>query len=136
MPPTRAVSGEEVYYCPVCNRPFDRADKLFDLALASHEKSHAPQRNNPANMIQYDDESLTWCCKLCGDSLHIGEFTARQKVITHCREKHGGMPASSTPDMARGGGGGTRSGFGGRLADIAEDIGDALGGAIGRLLND
>ncbi|QBZ72129.1 hypothetical protein SEA_KRADAL_243 [Streptomyces phage Kradal] len=119
------MSDDDTYLCPVCGKPFDKADRLFDLAISAHEKDHAPQRNNPANMIRYDEDALMWVCKLCGHQLHIGEFTARQKVITHCREAHGSTTASSAPVTARGGRPG-RSGPGGKAVDLAEDVGEAI----------
>lgn len=134
--------GDDTYPCPVCGKPFDRSDKLFDFAIAAHEKDHAPQRNNPANMILWHDDSLMWCCKLCGDPLHIGEFTARQKAISHCREKHGSMTASpfSAPVTARGGrGSGSSRGFGEAVGDIVEDCAEGIGKvfkAIGEAVGD
>jgi ribosomal protein L37AE/L43A len=119
------VSDEGIYLCPVCGKPFDSTDRLFDWAISAHEKDHAPQRNNPANMIRHNENALMWVCKLCGDPLHPGEYTARQKVITHCREKHGSTTASSVPVTARGGRRG-RSGPGGKAVDLAEDVGEAI----------
>jgi hypothetical protein len=128
-----AVADERTHLCPQCGKPFDLDDKLFDFAIAAHEKDHTPGRNSPADLIRYDDDALMWVCKICGDPLHIGEFTARQQVITHCREKHGSLPASSAPVTARGGR--RSSGHGGHREGIAETIGDALedsADAIGR----
>lgn len=136
------MSGDDTYFCPVCAKPFDKSDRLFDFAIAAHEKDHAPQRNNPANMILWHDDSLMWCCKLCGEDLHIGEFTARQKVITHCREKHGSTTAgsSSAPVTARGGRGSSGSrGFGEAVGDIVEDCAEGIGKvfkAIGEAVGD
>lgn len=130
------------YFCPVCGKPFDRTDRLFDFAIAAHEKDHAPQRNNPANMIRYDDDSLMYVCKPCGYPLHIGEYTARQKAITHCREVHGAAMASSTSVTAGGGRGrgGSRDSEGvveTVLDAVGEGLsaaGDAIGGAVGKVL--
>lgn len=134
--------GDETYRCPVCAKPFDTADKLFDFAIAAHAKDHTPQRNNAANLIRFEEDGLMWVCKLCGDPLHIGEFSARQQAVTHCRVKHGSLPHSSAPVTARGG----RSGSGGKVRDSAKDgfldgvgdvVGDALGGigrAVGKVL--
>lgn len=134
------MSGEGIYLCPVCDKPFDTEDRLFDFALSAHTKEHEPSRNNPANLVRYDDESLMWVCKLCGDPLHPGEYTAHQKVISHCRSKHGSVPGSSAPVTARGGGSGNRRSGAGRVLDVVEDIGeaigDAVGGALGKILGD
>lgn len=129
----------DVYRCPVCGKPFDRLDKLVDFAIAAHEKDHAPGRNSPANMIRYDESSLMWVCKICGDPLHAGEITARQAVIGHCREVHGSVTASSAPVTARGGRG--KGSSNSRGEDILEAIGeglgavgDAIGGGVGKAL--
>ncbi len=134
---------ENTYFCPVCAKPFDRGDKLSDFALAAHEKDHKPERNNPANMIRYDDESLMWVCKICGAPMHIGEYSARQAVIGHCREIHGSTTASSASVTAGGG----RRGRSNRdsegvvdtvldaVGDGLEAAGDAIGGAVGNALD-
>jgi hypothetical protein len=122
----------DTYHCPVCGKPFDLGDKLFDFAIAAHEKDHKPENNNPANLIKYDQNSLMWCCNLCGDPLHMGEFTARQKVIGHCRTKHGALfsGSSSTPVTARGGrGSGSRS-----VGEVAEDVGEAIVDGVSRVI--
>lgn len=124
------MSDDDTYICPVCGKPFDKNDRLFDLAISAHEKDHSPQRNSPANMIRWDESGLMWVCKLCGCPLHIGEYTARQQVITHCREAHGSTTASSAPVTARGGGSG-RSGVGGKAVDLAEDVGEAIADGVG-----
>jgi hypothetical protein len=118
------------YNCPVCNKPFDPLDKLFDFAITSHEKEHDPSRNTPASMIRYDETSLVWICILCGEPLHAGELSARQAVIGHCREKHGSLPVSSAPVTAGGGRPG-RSGAGGRTLDIAGDVAEVIGDVLG-----
>lgn len=132
------TSESGVYRCPVCNRPFDLTDGLVDFAIASHEKGHAADRNGPASMIRYEENGLVWVCKLCGDPLHIGEYSARMAVVTHCREKHGQSFGSSAPVTARGGRSKGRSGFG-RVADAVEDAVegavDAVGAALGKLLD-
>lgn len=128
------MSGEEnTYLCPVCGKPFDTDDRLFDFAIAAHEKDHTPGRNNPANMIRYDASALMWVCKLCGDPLHPGEFTARQRVIGHCRVKHDSVTGSpsSAPVTARGGSRGSSSRG---VGDIAEDVGEAIVDGIGRVV--
>lgn len=123
---------EDTYLCPVCGKPFDKDDRLFDFAIAAHEKDHTPGRNNPANMIRYDESALMWACKLCGDPLHPGEFTARQRVIGHCRVKHDSVTGSpsSAPVTARDGSRGSSSRG---VGDIAEDVGEAIVGGIGRV---
>lgn len=118
------MGDERTSTCPVCGKPFDLDDKLYDFAIAAHEKDHTPGRNNPADLIRYDDDALMWVCKICGDPLHIGEFTARQQVITHCRDEHGSLPASSAPVTA---GGGRKSGG---HAHRGEGIGEAIGEII------
>ncbi len=131
------------YHCPVCGKPFDRGDRLFDFAIASHEKDHSPGRNNPANMIRYDEDSLLWVCKLCGDPMHIGEYTARQQIITHCREVHGSVTASSASVTAGGGRGGrSKRDSDGIVDNVLDAVGDglelageAIGGAVGRTLD-
>lgn len=134
------MSTEDTYYCPVCDKPFDRDDRLFDLAVSTHEKSHSPSRNSPENLILFKEEGLIWVCKLCGDPLHAGEFTARQMVIAHCRQKHGSLPASSAPVTAGGGrSGGSGSGsrnFGDVVEGIAEAVVNGVGSAIGKLFGD
>lgn len=127
------------YECPVCGKPFDRGDGLFDFAVSAHEKDHSPGRNNPANMIRWSDEDLMWVCKLCGDPMHVGEYTARQQVITHCREVHGSVTASSAPVTARGGRGRKSGDSRGEdildaIGDGLEAAGDAIGGAVGKVL--
>lgn len=122
------------YLCPVCGKPFDTTDRLFDFAIAAHEKDHRPEKNNPANMIRYDEETKLWVCKLCGDWLHTGEFNARQKSISHCREEHGSVPGSSSsaPVTARGGRG---SGSGSRgIGELAENVGEAIVDGVGRAI--
>lgn len=132
------MSDEGVYTCPVCEKPFDRRDGLFDFAVSAHEKEHRPQNNNAANMIRYDDASLMWVCKLCGAPLHPGEYTARQMVIGHCRVMHDSVTggSSSAPVTARGGRG---SGSGSRtvgeiVSDVAEDVGEAIVEGLGKAL--
>lgn len=123
---------DDTYLCPVCGKPFDTQDRLSDFAIAAHEKDHRPERNNPANMIRYDESGLTWVCKLCGDPLHPGEFTARQQVVGHCRVKHNSVTGSSSsaPVTARGGSRGSSTSRG--IGDIAEDVGEAIVDGIGR----
>lgn len=131
------------YFCPVCGKPFDRGDKLSDFAFAAHEKDHAPERNNPANMIRYDEYSLMWVCKICGGPMHIGEYSARQAVVGHCREVHGSVTASSSPVTAGGGRRGRSDRDPGGVVDTVLDVvgeglgmaGDAIGGAIGKALD-
>ena len=52
----------DTYHCPVCGKPFDLGDKLFDFAIAAHEKDHKPENNSPANYhacaIDLDDPSV------------------------------------------------------------------------------
>jgi ribosomal protein L37AE/L43A len=132
------VSADDTYFCPDCAKPFDTADRLFDFALAAHVKQHEPSRNNPANLIKYNDDTLMWCCKLCGAPLHPGEYTARQSVISHMRHIHGSTTASSAPVTAggsrRSGRSGSR-GIGDAIGDIAESIGDAIGSTIGKIFD-
>ena len=128
-----AADGD-TYRCPVCGKPFDLTDRLFDFAISAHEKDHRPENSNPANMIRYDDGSLMWCCKICDAPLHAGEYTARQMIIGHCRAAHdsaiGG--SSSAPVTARGGRG---SGSGSRgLGELAEDVGEAIVDGVGRVV--
>lgn len=130
----------DTYRCPVCDKPFDMTDRLADFALSAHMKDHAPERNNPANLIRFETEGLMWTCKLCGAPLHAGEFTARQMVIGHCRVMHGSVPGSSAPVTAgggRSGGSGSRGkGIANAIGDIAEDVFGAIGGALGKILGD
>lgn len=135
-------ADEDTYLCPTCGKPFDKTDRLFDFAIAAHEKDHTPQRNNPANMIRWSEDGLMWCCILCGAPIHIGEYTARQMIIGHCRVVHGSTTgsSSSTPVTARGGrgsGNGSRS-VGEFIGDVAEDAAevviDGLGRAAGAIL--
>lgn len=134
------MNADSTYHCPTCNKPFDRNDGLFAFAFSAHEKQHALSQSRPENLIRFEEDGLMWVCKICGDPLHIGEFSARQKVITHCREKHGSLPASSAPVTAGGGragksGSGSRS-FGEAVEDIAEAVIDGVGSVIGKLLGD
>lgn len=136
-----STADDGLYTCPECGKPFDRLDGLFDFAIAPHEKSHKAQYRNPANLIRYDQAGLMWHCKICGDPLHAAEFTAQMQAISHCNEKHGGLPASTAPVTARGGrgkGSGSRS-LADVVGDIAEDVGEAIGkafDAIGDIFGD
>lgn len=125
----------DVYRCPVCAKPFDRTDDLFDFAVAAHEKGHAASRNDPSNLIALNGEG-TWCCTLCGHPFGAAEEFARIAVIGHARQKHGSTPASSAPVTARGGTRAGGAGFGRRIGDLVEDVGEALGNAIGKILGD
>lgn len=131
-------ADEDTYLCPACGKPFDETDRLFDFAIAAHEKQHAVNRNSPADLIRFEEDGLMWVCKICGDPLHIGEFTARQKVISHCNEKHGSLPGPSIPVTARDGrrrGSGSSRGFGEAVGDLAEAVAESIGNAIGKLLD-
>lgn len=133
------TADPSVYNCPTCGKPFDRKDGLVNFAIASHEKDHRADRNSPANMIRYDEDGLMWVCKLCGDPMHNGEYSARVAIVTHAREKHGQTFGSSAPVTARGGSsGGRRSGLG-RVADAVEDaveaVLDGVGNALGKLMD-
>lgn len=127
------MPASSVYRCPVCGKLFDRADELFDFALAAHEKDHAASRNDPSNLIVLSDQDV-WCCKLCRHPFGIFEASARIAVIAHARDKHGSAPASSAPDMTRGGRGqASRSGskgLGKRIEDGVEAVFDFLGDII------
>lgn len=135
-------TDEDTYLCPTCGKPFDKTDRLFDFAIAAHEKDHTPQRNNPANMIRWNEDSLMWCCVLCGAPIHIGEYTARQMIIGHCRVVHDSVTAgsSSAPVTARGGRGSSGSrGFGEAVGDLVEDAAEGIGKvfkAIGNAIGD
>lgn len=132
----------DTYHCPICGKPFDTTDRLFDFAIAAHEKDHTPQRNSPANLIVYKGDSLMWCCKLCGAPLHQGEFTARQMIVGHCRAAHDAVPgggSSSAPVTARGGRGSGSRGFGEAVGDVIEDAAEGIGKvfkAIGEAIGD
>lgn len=133
------TSESEIYRCPVCEKPFDRKDGLFDFAIAAHEKDHRADRNGPSSMIRYDEASEMWACKLCGDPLHRAELSARLSVVTHSREKHGQTFGSSAPVTARDGRSkSSRSGFG-RVADAVEDavgaVFDGVGNVIGKMID-
>ena len=124
------MNDEDTYLCPTCGKPFDKGDRLFDFAIAAHEKDHTPQRNNPANMIRWNEDGLMWCCILCGAPIHIGEYTARQMIIGHCRVVHDSVTggSSSAPVTARGARGASASrGFGEAAGDIDADAAAGIG---------
>lgn len=126
------MNPPRVYHCPTCGRPFDLDDKLFDFAIASHEKDHAVWRNSPGNLIVFGEDGK-WHCKLCQHDLGTHEQAARLAMITHARTAHGSLPASSVP-VTTGDGKARRSGRGGKALDIAEDVGEAIGEAVGGFL--
>lgn len=126
------VNPPRVYNCPTCGRPFDLDDKLFDFAIASHEKDHTVWRNSPGNLIALG-EGGEWRCKLCQHPLGQHEQAARMAMITHAKQAHGSLPASPAP-VTTGGGKAPRSGRGGKVIDIAEDVGEFIGDAVGGLL--
>lgn len=101
------TNRDSIYRCPVCNKPFDTTDGLFDFAIAAHEKDHQADRNSLRNLIRLND-SGTWQCMLCGHGLGLHEEAARLAVIGHVSEIHGVLPASSFPVVTRDGRGRAR----------------------------
>jgi hypothetical protein len=130
------VSDEGIYLCPACGKPFDTTDRLANFAISSHEKDHAPGLNHPASSIRYDGRSRMWVCKICGEPLNAFELPARQQAITHCDQKHGFLPASSTPVKAGGGGRGKKgSSAAEAIGDVIEEFVNAIGGALGKMFD-
>lgn len=128
------MSTDDTYLCPTCGKPFDKSDRLFDFAIAAHEKGHTPQRNKPANMIRWNEDSLMWCCVLCGAPIHIGEYTARQMIIGHCRVVHDSVTAGSSSASVTAGGGRRSSssrGFGEAVEDATEAVVEGIGKVVG-----